>query len=264
MVAYCSLSHIPVRSQPSHSSEQISELIYGEWVEILNKEEDWSEIRTEHNYKGFARTRQLKINPFPRIEKLCIGKSNFGHETNLGEKFSLLSGSIYTYPLPVNQFNVSEEFLKNITNPPTFSLQELAQNSYNLLNTPYIWGGKTVNGFDCSGLIQFLIQKQGYSFPRDAWQQAMIGEKVEIQYEEYPYHKGDLLFFQHPGKPIHHVAISLGYDLYVHASEWVQINSLDPTSHLFVQERKDTLVFAKRLRSADLTSLIESFRRMIA
>jgi cell wall-associated NlpC family hydrolase len=150
----------------------------------------------------------------------------------------------------------------DLSSPPPFSARLMAEQAMNLLTVPYVWGGKTAFGLDCSGLVQFLFQKQGYSFPRDAWQQAEKGKEISFDHSKPEFEEGDLLFFQHPGKKIHHVAISLGGSRYIHASEWVQINSLNEQNTDFRKERRDTFINAKKIQPETLVSLLDSFRKL--
>jgi cell wall-associated NlpC family hydrolase len=119
-------------------------------------------------------------------------------------------------------------------------------------------------GLDCSGLVQVMFHQMGYSFPRDAWQQAEVGDPVDFNPEKPEFQAGDLLYFTRPGKKIHHVAVSLGGSRYFHASEWTRENDFNPDYALFVQDRKDTLTLAKRIRTGHLKPLVSTFKEMIS
>lgn len=142
-----------------------------------------------------------------------------------------------------------------------FSGLKMAEMAQYYLGTVYLWGGKTPFGFDCSGLVQLIINLQGYSFPRDAWQQALEGEEIAFSSEFPEFQPGNLLFFQFPEKKIHHVAISLGGSKFIHASEWVRIQSFHPNDSDFAPERLDTLVKAKKIKN--LTTLAASFGKLL-
>lgn len=123
------------------------------------------------------------------------------------------------------------------------SLKELRENEVDtdqiirmardLMGVAYLWGGTTTAGMDCSGLAKICYLNQGIILPRDASQQALVGESLGTDYKEY--RKGDLVFFKSAttGKIVH-VGIYDRDGLYVHSQGRVRVNSLDPDSPLFV------------------------------
>jgi len=265
MIAQCIAAYAQLRPEPRHASELVSQIILGEPVQVLATEGAWIKILTEHNYEGFTRTEQFRfLSKEPDFPKeLFRLASTLSLKTISGNPYTCFEGSLifdgnetgFLPGFPANE-------LIDITNSIRFDPQLMATQSKSLLNTPYVWGGKTAFGLDCSGLVQFLLQKQGYSFPRDAWQQSEIGSEVKFNSEKPEFTKGDLLYFQNPGKRIHHVAVSLGGSEYIHSSDWVRVNSFDPSKREFVRERFETLCLAKRLKTKDLLSLFESFKRL--
>jgi cell wall-associated NlpC family hydrolase len=114
----------------------------------------------------------------------------------------------------------------------------LAKRVAGLLGIPYLWGGRTPLGFDCSGFTQQVLAEQGVTIARDAEQQFRRarplrgGEKPRI---------GDLLFFGPPGGPMGHVGLGLGGGYYAHCRKHVRINSDDPSNPLYDNELKHQL-----------------------
>ncbi|HKQ56627.1 MAG TPA: C40 family peptidase, partial [Candidatus Eisenbacteria bacterium] len=112
---------------------------------------------------------------------------------------------------------------------PTTSLPERARE---LLGVPYLWGGRTPAGLDCSGLSQLLLAEQGYRLPRDAGDQERACRPIGRSRPT----EGDLAFFGASRSPAGHVGVMLGPSLYVHARGRVRINSLDPSNDLYDSE----------------------------
>jgi hypothetical protein len=139
---------------------------------------------------------------------------------------------------------------------------QIAEAAKQFLNVPYVWGGKTPFGLDCSGLVQLVLNLAGFSFPRDAWQQAEIGEELVFEKSRPEPEEGDLLFFRRAENRIHHVGISLGGSQFIHASEWVRIESLSPAHPDFAEDRFLTICLIKKIRPAQLQTLRESIIAM--
>jgi hypothetical protein len=99
-----------------------------------------------------------------------------------------------------------------------------------LLGTPYLWGGRTPAGFDCSGFVQLALAEQRVRLPRDAQQQFTACRPIRNQEAA---REGDLLFFGLAGKPAAHVGIALGGGYFVHARGTVRINSIVPGNPLY-------------------------------
>lgn len=98
-----------------------------------------------------------------------------------------------------------------------------------LLGVPYLWGGRTPLGFDCSGLIQQLFAERGLMLPRDAEAQFRSARRIAAR---EPLRTGDLVFFGPRRKPVAHVGVLLGGGYYAHARGWVRVNSLDRNNPL--------------------------------
>jgi hypothetical protein len=255
--ALCQVAFSQLRIAPSHASELLSQLRFGEPVKILQTNVDWCFIVTEHGYEGFVRTAQLF--PLEEISKPVMA----GLISNRQAKALHLpfSAGAFCWEKGIDEkFSISPE-------PRRLNLElfgeELCQLAKQFSDVPYVWGGKTAWGLDCSGLVQLVLNLMGYSFPRDAWQQAEIGEEISFNPQEPEFEPGDLLFFRETGKRIHHVAISIGGLRYIHASEWVRINSLSPKDDDFSDDRCRTLYTAKKIRPASLQTLKISIQKMM-
>ena len=256
-IAICRCAFAQLRAEASHRAELVSQLKYGEPVRLLSQSGDWAKIYTEHAYEGHVRMPQLQILSHFSQENLHMASMELSQEKGLPN-----SAGAFVW----ENFNPSEAQLGGFfpaKNPSGFSGTKLADTCLNFLDVPYVWGGKTQWGLDCSGLIQLAVNLQGYSFPRDAWQQAEVGTSIPFDPANPSFDKGDILFFKEEGKKIHHVAVSLGGKKFIHASEWVRINSFSETEPDFAPERLRTLCLAKKIGPADLQTLWDSIHRFI-
>lgn len=255
-IAICQCAFAQIRAEASHRAELISQLKYGEPVCIISKSGDWAKILTEHGYEGHVRFPQLQIIADFSPKNLHLASLEFSREKGLPYS----AGSfIWENSFP------PETPLTNIIsgkNPSGFTGIRLADTCLKFLDVPYMWGGKTQWGLDCSGLVQLAVNLQGYSFPRDAWQQAEAGTSIQFDPANPSFEKGDILFFREEGKNFHHVAVSLGGKKFVHASEWVRINSISKADPDFAPERLKTLCLAKKIGPADLQTLWDSIGRL--
>lgn len=114
------------------------------------------------------------------------------------------------------------------------------------LGIPYLWGGTSGKGFDCSGFIQTVYRMNNRELPRDANQMVRVGEPVEFGEDYENLKPGDLLFFGSSPERISHVALYMGDKLFIHSAAWVHINSLDPEHPLFNEYWYNTIRAARR------------------
>jgi gamma-D-glutamyl-L-lysine dipeptidyl-peptidase len=106
----------------------------------------------------------------------------------------------------------------------SFTAENIRAAAMQYLDVPYIWGGKSKNGIDCSGFCQQVFKQFGIQLPRDAYQQAAYGEVVGFLLEVQT---GDLAFFDNEEGKITHVGLMLGPDEIIHASGKVRIDKID-------------------------------------
>ena len=134
--------------------------------------------------------------------------------------------SFYIHKIDDKNNIKSEDFSK----PKNFSDNNLIDTVQELLNIPYLWGGKSQLGFDCSGFVQTVFKTFGIYLPRDSYQQLDYEGLVEIDYSEAEV--GDLLFFS-DNKIVNHVAICLGNEEIIHSSGYVKIEKLKENKELY-------------------------------
>jgi cell wall-associated NlpC family hydrolase len=137
---------------------------------------------------------------------------------------------------------------KETRNPSPDNIEKTAKS---FLGIPYLWGGTSPKGFDCSGFTKTVFKLNGIGLQRDADQQGMAGENVPLEKDMSMLKKGDLLFFGGKATPrmperITHVGIYLGQKEFIHCSSLVKINSFDPFSSIYNEHLLHRLVKVKR------------------
>jgi len=228
-IGYCHLTVIPCRKQASDTSEMVTQLLFGEPYEILEEEEKWTRIVTfTDKYECWVSNNQ--INPCP-AEVLQSFSNNCptvkvplvpALHKKQGLRVHLTFGS-YLHAVNGHNFSIGADDYELIVDPEStkdWTLQDLI---FKFLNTPYLWGGKSLFGIDCSGFTQVVSRILGKNLPRDAYQQAEIGSSIDFK----SITAGDLVFFENKTGKITHVGIALDGERIVHASGKVRIDSLD-------------------------------------
>jgi len=224
---YCHLSIIPLREEPSDKSQMVSQLLFGDVFEIIETASpNWIKIRNAYDlYEGYIDPKQqISIDSIDYISLQEPGKTN--RETMLidTQKGRILIPPACSFSLKPTEdcFVKSTEGHLNVFDAsPRETLADLA---LTFLNAPYLWGGKTPFGIDCSGFTQSVYKMGGVKLKRDASQQAMQGEILNFIEEALP---GDLAFFDNEEGNIIHVGIILNDDQIIHASGQVRIDKID-------------------------------------
>ena len=230
MFGLCNLAIIPLRAEASDRSEIVSQVLFGEHFEVLDVQKQWAKVRLQYDrYEGWIDSKQFQPIAAPDYEKLtadAIVLNNDLVEYISGQKSLLMpiplgaSLSFLMHP-DINTGHFQFEGMEvSGTNPKG----NLVQTAFMYLNAPYLWGGKTPFGIDCSGLTQMVYKLNGYYLLRDAAQQSSQGEALSFIEESEP---GDLAFFDNEEGKIIHVGIIMEDNYIIHASGKVRIDRLD-------------------------------------
>jgi hypothetical protein len=229
--AFCNLSVIPMRCEANDRSEMVSQLLFGEIVDIINMEnEKWYLIVTADNYQAWVDPKQLMLissEEALRIEKLpyFYSSDNIQFLTDKTNNKSIPIGIGARIPIEENnQFRVGNIHYHYSFPIKKFSFDNITEIALKYLEVPYLWGGKSNFGIDCSGFTQIIFRICGMEIPRDASQQANYGENVNFAEEVLP---GDLAFFDNEEEEIIHVGILLSKEEIIHASGKVRIDRFD-------------------------------------
>ena len=226
------LSVIAIRKEMSHRSEQISQLLFGETYEVLQKQGSWLQIRCNYDsYEGYMdESQHHELNERDYLATISnesgIALELVNSAASSSHSVSILTGSSLPFFDGMNFKIGREKFIYNgqavladAKNPAVFERIALKYT-----NAPYLWGGRSPFGIDCSGFTQMVFKFIGVPLLRDAYQQAGQGSTVNFIEESIA---GDLAFFANDEGRIVHVGIILKDNRIIHASGKVRIDKID-------------------------------------
>ncbi len=229
--AICQVSVSPLRVEASDRSEMVTQILFGEKVEIIETQKNWLKLKADFDgYEGWADEKQfMEVSEAEyssiRIDKFASESFNLAveHETPLTLPMASTLPNLINNKLKFGHKEI--EYLGEFQSGNS-SKSDLPNIAMMYLNTPYLWGGKSVFGIDCSGMVQQVYKFCGIQLPRDAHQQAEIGEALSFVEEAEP---GDLAFFDNTEGKIIHVGIILEGNKIIHAHGKVRIDPIDIT-----------------------------------
>lgn len=234
----CNLSIVPLRAESSDRSELVSQILYGETFKILERRKKWSKIRLHFDsYEGWVDNKQFTE----------ISKEDFKKLNNLPTQLSsdlvnfITSEENQLIIIAMGSNVAASNFLKHEFEGKKVDRQlpkaAIVDTALLYLNSPYLWGGKSPFGIDCSGFTQMVYKLCGYSLLRDSSQQASQGEALSFIEESEP---GDLAFFDNEEGIITHVGIIMEDHYIIHAHGKVRIDRLDHSGIFNTEKRTHT------------------------
>ena len=220
----CDLAVMPVRKEPSHTSEMVSQLLFNELYEVLDEKSGWFLVKTEEDgYEGWIQGIQHRV----------LDEEGF-NELKERPRYVTTQPVTAYHGLQLSMCTLLYEPMEGVLRiPESFSPALMLEFAQKLLGAPYLWGGRTAFGIDCSGFVQLCARAAGKKLPRDASEQVKEGELVYFLPEIQP---GDLAFFGNEDGRIIHVGMMLDTERILHASGRVRIDYLDQTG-IFNKER---------------------------
>lgn len=265
-----------VRSKPGHPEELATQLLMGMVVKILKERGGWSYVQSHDNYLGWIERESMAITDTKGIDEWMRAPKLI-----MTDYFAVIRSQANSKSVPISDVvagalmrrgqakgtwqgvifpdgrkgfierTMVEDYQKWRSSRKLDAVN-IENSSKLFLGVPYLWGGTSAKGFDCSGYTKTVFRLNGLELSRDANQQAFMGDDVVTAPGFQGLKKGDLLFFGRAATEVRperiwHVAIYLGKKEFIHCSGRVRVNSFDPTAPHFDPERLRTFVRARRL-----------------
>ncbi|RDK85292.1 C40 family peptidase [Marinirhabdus gelatinilytica] len=234
----CNLSIVPLRLEAADTSEMVTQVLYGETFKVVEQRKKWSRIRLFFDtYEGWIDNKQFVL--IAEEDYHTLNKQKPRLVSDLVGMLTTEENMLLALPLGCNVAAAS--YLKHISEGTYVSEKQpkahIVDTALLYLNAPYLWGGKTPFGIDCSGFTQMCYKLNGYKLLRDASQQATQGEPLSFIEESEP---GDLAFFDNTEGDITHVGIIMKDNYIIHAHGKVRIDRIDHTGIFNYEQRQHT------------------------
>jgi gamma-D-glutamyl-L-lysine dipeptidyl-peptidase len=224
----CLQTYVPVRKDPYERAEMVTQTLFGDAIEILDEEGNWLYIKILlDSYEGWIDKKCINQINKPPDSQYIVFKNNLsvrnittGHTATVAIGGALPAIKEKRFKLGSYEFELDDPAKILIPGSP----DNLMRAVHEVVSLPYLWGGRSGFGFDCSGLVQYLCRVSGTHISRDASEQSAEGETLSFINEVK---SGDLAFFDDTEGMIHHVGMMLGDGKIIHASGTVRIDRID-------------------------------------
>ena len=268
-VSVCNL-----REEGKFTSGMSTQALLGMPVKVLQYT-DWFEIQTPDDYKGWVH--RMVIRPMSKVmydqwnraEKIIV-TSHYGftyekpdeHSQTVSDvvagnrlKWEGIKGNFYKVSYPDGRQAYISKSISQSEKKWRASLKQdsesIIRTTFTMMGIPYLWAGTSSKGVDCSGLIRSVLFMHDIIIPRDASQQAYIGEHIDIAPDFGNLRRGDLVFFGRKATPerkegISHVGIYIGNKKFIHSLGDVHISSFNPQDKEYDSFNAGRLLFAVR------------------
>jgi hypothetical protein len=252
MTWYCVVPASSMRSEPGHKAEMVNQLVFGELCDMLEDKGEFMKVKARYDgYEGWVQKRQytaLAGESYPFLTALTQHTMDVA-EVN-GVPLHLSPGSVRFLPdsqdpFKIGPYNIHFTLAQSSESLAGKPALQVVQHARKFLGTPYLWGGRSTYGIDCSGLTQICYKLAGKFLPRDSGPQSREGEVVGFLQEARP---GDLAFFDNEEGRIVHVGILISPTQIIHASANCRLDPIDNQGiiHRETGERTHKLRVIKR------------------
>lgn len=225
----CDLSIVPVRSDASDKAEIVTQLLFGDGFHVLEHHSSgrWMKIKVAFDgYEGWIDPKQCQLvdeDYFLKLQNTIPRYAAFGLVKSGAKAWPIVLGSTLPY-FHEGKILLGQNVYDFDGHLATYDRETLIKLAFNFLGSPYLWGGKTQFGIDCSGFTQQVFKLSGIRLPRDAKDQVKEGVPIE---QSTDFEMGDLAFFQNEAGHVIHVGILLDDDRIIHAHGEVKISKID-------------------------------------
>ncbi|WP_425638866.1 NlpC/P60 family protein [Algoriphagus yeomjeoni] len=256
--ALVTISVANIRSNPKHSAELATQALMGTPLNVLKEDDGWFLVQTPDGYLSWVDRAGIHLMSEAELEQWfkepkIVYTSLYGHVWDSPRQENMISdvvaGDILTFEgenhsyaevslpdgrlgyIPFAETMIWEDWIASRNTSP----EALITTAKQMMGTPYLWGGTSIKGVDCSGFTKTIYYLNGQIIPRDASQQINEGELVDADKDWDRLQVGDLLFFGVKGTPekkerVVHVGMWIGNGEFIHSRGLVRISSFDPTN----------------------------------
>ena len=241
-----------IYSEPKFSSQLVTQALFFETLEVVSYHGEWVEVSQWDDYKGYVHQFYLSEDTFNQDSEFLVedrliplyGSVDFNNPIMIapfGSRIPIDSNDNgYYVSKSINDRNY---FFKGNISTSNNNRHKMIENSKKLIGSPYLWGGKTPFGYDCSGFVQQVFKSMNISLKRDTSEQIEDDRMNSIDIESVTI--GDILFFNMDGNGVDHVGISLGQNQIIHCGGEVKIQSIDDESN---KRLRDYIIKVKSVR----------------
>jgi len=259
-LAWVKTNLLDMRQKPDHHSERVNQALFGDIVSIIGESKGFYEVKKQDSYKGWVAAGMVQEAPEDCIREYegrinrIVGISSAGiydcgrnkkvepYFCYYGTRVAMIRkrNNLATLALPDGSTIQMPSSVLRAIRPGNTKGSELVVEARKFLGVPYLWGGLSPAGYDCSGLVQMVCARFGISIPRDTKDQLKFGVKIARDNTK----AGDLLFFDR------HVGFAFGRNKVIHSSRrggGVRINSLSPDVADYREDLDKTFQEARRI-----------------